>query len=63
MKFTAIASLAVVSVSANKSVRKEFPEKCTYGKEIGEECPTGLCCEFVSRDAQRTGDAVFHKDD
>ena len=43
MKFTAIASLAVVSVSANgNAIFDEFPDDCASGGE----CPTGACCKF-----------------
>ena len=46
MKFTAIASLAVVSVSANgNAIFDEFPDDCASGA-----CPTGVCCKFSDGD-------------
>ena len=46
MKFAAIASLAIVSVSANgNAIFDEFPEDCASGA-----CPTGSCCKFSDGD-------------
>ena len=45
MKFTAVASLAIVSVSANDALFDEFPEDCTT-----LACATDfgfVCCKFT----------------